>query len=275
MADLDHLLHPDVAEAAAGAAQPPAFADVERRGVGRRRRRRAVAVAATAAALAVVVLVGRPWLPGWRDAAPLVPAGPSATAGTPDPQHFVEADDGGVPAIRSWQDPADTAEGYVDIRLLEAGGFGGGAGRDWRLTLAGPYPSETTLDAQGRVVEYGMVFDADADLVPDCELGISNDNATTTEPGDFRVWVRSLRTGRVAERVGGPYGLPFDFAHPEESRDEPEEADNAVTMSFFFLGGGEPPCTGGNNLYAWAEVRENGRVIARDVAPDSAWLRVG
>lgn len=275
MADLDHLLSLDIAEAAADAAEPPAFAEIERRGVQRRHRRAALSAFATTAVLAVVLLVARQGLPGADESAPLLPAGPTPTVGTPARTDVV------VPGMTGLGDPSQTAliwldrgdvpVGAADIRRLEVSSAG--SSPLWTFALAAPYPSEASLDAQSRVIEYGLVIDSNLDLVPDCEIGMSNDNDTTSEPGDLRVWVKNLRNGVIAQRTAPPYGVPVEFAHPYEAN-----ADGTTPeVRFLFLKGTGAPCDGAgdsDNIYVWAEVRDNGQVVARDVAPDTAWLRV-
>ena len=60
--------------------------------------------------------------------------------------------------------------------------------------------------------------DTDRDGSADCQLGINTD---APKPGQLRVWVKNLATGVTDERVGPPYGVPFDFADPSESATEP------------------------------------------------------
>lgn len=275
MVDLDHLLDPDVCEAAADAAQVPAFAQIQRRGLQRRRRRTALSAVVAVAALAVVLLVARNWVPGAGEAAPPVPAGPTPTTGTPARQDVVRAQPGqgeDSGPVLAWTDGGDTTIGAADIRRIEVT-RSVGDGPAWVFTLAAPYPSEASLDAQRRVIEYGLVIDSNMDRIPDCEIGMNNDNHTESEPRNLRVWVKNLRSGVVEERIGGPYGKPVEFYHPYDGTRE----GTTPLARFLFLGGDSSPCDGsgdGDNIYAWTEVRDNGRVIARDVAPDTAWLRV-
>ena len=284
MADLDHLLHPEVADAAADAAEVPSFETIQRRGLARRRRRTAALLGATAVVVAAIGAGVVAWGPG-RDGAEQLPPAGTPTRGGPlapkaEPNRVVRpvVDDSEGDVLQVWADPADTTAGVVDIERLEVWNFGGGSAKDWAIRLADSYPGEAALDAADRVIEYGVVIDNDLDGVGDCEIGINNDNVTTTASGDFRVWVRNLRNGDVDERVGGPYGIPIDFVHPAEAGpDDPEPSTREHEMRFFFLDSTPTPCDGygdSDNVYMWAQLSENGNVIERDVVPDGAWLHV-
>lgn len=132
-------------------------------------------------------------------------------------------------------------------------------------------PLASTLDPARRIIQHGVVVDADGDRVADCHIGINTD---APRPGHLRVWVQNLTTGVTDERVGPPYGIPVDFAHPSEGEDVPQSS--ARTVEFFFLTSRPEPCDGFGpeaTFYVYAFVTDQDRVTARDYAPDSAWLR--
>jgi hypothetical protein len=172
-----------------------------------------------------------------------------------------------------WADGADAALAEIDIRQIRVQDVSSDGRMDWSLVLAGPYPSAVTLAKQHRVIEYGIVLDTDADGDADCQLGINNDATTLS---DFRVWLKNVNNGTADERVGGPYGIPFDFKHPGENQDGSEQPD--ARMTFWFLQGAPyTPCdTFGSTrtFYAWAVELEDGKVKAFDYAPDAAWLQM-
>jgi hypothetical protein len=93
---------------------------------------------------------------------------------------------------------------------------------EFTTDLAEDYPSETRLDALGRVVEYGVVIDTDGDLRPDCHLGISNDNDTTAELVDLHVWLKTLPHADVT----APRRLRSDRRRvPRRLRQSPQQLD--------------------------------------------------
>jgi hypothetical protein len=172
--------------------------------------------------------------------------------------------EGNAPDGFVWDDGQDAELEWIDIGKVRTSDLGR---RRWSFELAGTPPKASTLDPKQRVISYGVVLDADGDRVADCLIGISND---APQRGDFRVWVTNLATGATSEQVGGPYGFPIDFAHPDE-QSEP-------SMQFFFLGSASPCVasqpTGPRHFYTWASVTDGGRVTAWDYAPDAAWLAV-
>jgi hypothetical protein len=166
-----------------------------------------------------------------------------------------------------WADGQDATVGAVDIERLRLAREGSGPTR-WRWTLEPrDFPPRAAALKPTYVVEYGLVLDTDGNGVADCQVGISN---TPGEARVFRHWVRNLRTGVKDERVGPPYGFPFEFVHPEESR------ERSPQMTFWFLGRSRPcdPIGGAARFYAWASVSDEGRVTAWDLAPDAAWLEM-
>ena len=162
-----------------------------------------------------------------------------------------------------WSDGRDVAFGAIDIGELTAGG----ARRlEWHLRLRELPPAPETLDPALRVIEYGVVVDADGDRVADCEIGVNND---APRRGDDRVWVTNLRTGTSDVQDRPPYGWAIDTASPTE--------ENLRTMRFFFLGPTPAPCDqfgDSASFYARSALREDGRVTEWDFAPDAGWLRM-
>jgi hypothetical protein len=165
-----------------------------------------------------------------------------------------------------WDDPRDAAIAEVDIiSVAEGQDFNGGS--SWRFKLAARAP----LDPVDRVIAYGVVVDGDGDYRPDCQIGIMNH---TTESG-YHVWVTNLRNHETAVRDHGPYGAPVEFAHPAE--DGMQEV--APEMQFGFLTGLKRPgpCDpfgDSSTFYAWSSVMQGGQVVARDYAPDAAWMPI-
>ena len=134
------------------------------------------------------------------------------------------------------------------------------------------------LDARpdATIIEYGLVVDADGDRVADCQIGINND---APNPGDYRVWVKNLRTGVTDERVGPPYGIP-DRVQPILTRQPTTPTERLDTCASTSSRTRRPVIvqrlqvfrSPSANFYAWASVTEDGRVTAWDYAPDAAWL---
>lgn len=269
MVDLDRLLRSDIAAVAAEHAHAPEFYAIEHRGLQRRRRRTGLVAGLLAAAAVVAVVAGSQLLPGRQDAAPTYPMDRLTQAWTAihAPGQVVEDR-----AVR-WLDPADAADGAIDIRQVDVSGSREDQTlADFTIELAETYPGEGRLDALGRVIEYGVVIDTDGDLRPDCHIGINNENATSGEPTDLHVWAKNLRTGAEDDRVGGPYGYPFDFAHPGEPV---PDGGTPPRMQFNFLGQTPTPCDAygpGDHYYAYSALFQNGQVTSWDFAPDDGWL---
>ena len=187
---------------------------------------------------------------------------------------------------RGWTDPRDAAFDGIDLRRVSGAGreYGGVAvinGQNipsvhaggWQLGLAARPPRTDTIDSTRRVIEYGVVVDADGDRDPDCHIGINND---ARQPGRdkedripvYRVWVTNLRYGATDERVGPPYGMPVEFGHPGDR-------GGRRAMGFGFLWHRPGPCDPFEptaTFYAYASLTEGGEVTAWDFAPDRAWL---
>jgi hypothetical protein len=275
MRDLDTLLSSDVAGLAAEAAERPEFEQIERRGRQRRRTRTQLTSAVAAVVLVVAgvgatqVLLDREPTTFMRfDQSPSAEPSPSAWSGPLRPgvslpwvTHRVTGPGDDVSQV--WSDGRDTAFAGVDIEQLTAGGS---RRLEWRLKLSAQPPGPAALDPAHRVIEFGLVVDADGDRVADCQIGINND---APRRGDYRVWVKNLRTGVADEQLGPPNGWAIDFATPS--------ADNLQSMVFFFLGPTPAPCDrfqASAGFYAWSAVRDEGQVTAWDFAPDAAWLRM-
>jgi hypothetical protein len=137
----------------------------------------------------------------------------------------------------------------------------------WHLDLGDAPPRADGLDPAETVISYGLVFETTGDGIPDYVVGINNDAPT---PGEFRVWVTDLATGDKDERVGGPYGFPVEFRHPDE---QAAPDISAPSMHFTFLRSplGVYPAS---SFYAWASVTSGGEIVAWDYAPEYGWLVV-
>jgi hypothetical protein len=273
MADLDRLLTAHISHAAAAAAEPPDFAPIERRGV-QRRRTGAVLVAVAAAVVVAMVTVGLSLMDGNEDTAPS-PApdptpSPTITGPPPGWPGALRSDTAAMPVVsfaKGRVDGRDTAVGGIDIRRLDAS-----TRPEWRLELRSAPPLASTLDPARRIMEHGVVVDSDGDRLADCHIGINTEAPT---PGDFRVWVKNLRTGVTDERIGPPYGIPIDFFHPAEGEDPGIPGTVNRTVSFFFLGPTAPCEIGASaNFYTYAVVMDHGRDPKWDFAPDAAWLKM-
>ena len=171
-----------------------------------------------------------------------------------------------VPVGQPQSEGADTAYGGIDILGVSSGDLSHRL--SWAIRLRERPQLASTLDPASRVIEHGIVFDTDRDGVADCQVGINTD---APKPGQLRVWVKNLTTGVTDERVGGPYGFPFDFAHPSESAAEPPR-----DVHIFFLSGVSKPCVFPDTvgLYAYSSLTEKGVVTEWDYAPDDAWLEL-
>lgn len=266
MPDLDRLLRSDLSDTAAQAARPPDFSAIEQRGA-HRHRTRTVLTAAVAAALIVLATLGTSVLGGFDRTAP-------QPAKVPSPRPTVDA------LARHWTplrpdtsrrvtaqvqpDDADAEYGGIDIREVNSGDPSHSL--SWAIKFRDRPPLASTLDPASRVIEHGLVFDTDRDGAADCQIGINTD---APKPGQVRVWVKNLTTGVSDERVGPPYGGPFDFADPSESATE-----RSAAVLIFFLSDTPTPCAFTNSapFYAYASVADNGLVTEWDYAPDKAWL---
>jgi hypothetical protein len=267
-----------------GQFRPPPFDDLV--AVSATRRRRSAMGAAVVASTFVVVLAVATGLadPPRAQEAPIGPATTTATESTsaavtwdpPEPlrpaaSRVVEHDEDSFGDALDWRDPRDAAVAEADIVSVgEAFDMGGGS--SWRFQLA----AMPARDPAGRVIAYGVVVDRDGDHTADCQIGINND---APGQGDFHVWVTNLRTHDTAVQDGGPYGMPVEFAHPAE-RDEPDPVmDPDPVMYLGFLSGLKHPAPcdpfgDSSTFYAWSSVTEGGQVVARDYAPDAAWLPI-
>jgi hypothetical protein len=275
MADLDKLLSSDIARAAAETVEPPDFASIDRRGVQRRRTRLALA-GAVATIVVALLAIGTVRILDDKATDRLTPVGPPSPVTTTSPHWAGPLRDGSAMPVLSredvggggeslWSDGRDASYGRIDITKVRAEPL------RWTLDLRHAPPRSSTAARARPIIEYGIVVDADGDRDADCEIGINND---APKAGDYRVWVRNLRNGRTAERVGGPYGYPFDFGHPDEQGVRPGDSR---PMAFFFLADAPAPCnpfTDTASFYAWASVGDGQRVTAWDFAPDNGWFRM-
>lgn len=183
--------------------------------------------------------------------------------------------------VQGWTDPRDTPFGGIDLRRVSGAGreYSGVAvidGRNipgfsaghWELGLVTRPPRTDALAARSRVIEYGVVVDADGDREPDCQVGINNDARQRGAYPVFRVWVTNLRTATTNHQVGPPYGGLVEFAYPSER-------GATASMAFSFLGDRPATCDRfgpASTFYAYSSLSEDGKVTAWDFAPDAAWL---
>lgn len=250
-----------------------------------RDRRRVVVGSAAAATAGVLVVLGSVFGPGGGEGspAPVSPAStaereeslgadqrltrPRATAELPVATPRQGGGRAATPVFFDVVDPADTEPGWVDVtRIRVENQLAYGYAPVVRLDLGERFPPR-----QGEAwadVEYGLVLDLDGDRVADCELGI----ATATQvPLHYRVWARELdRT--LVEQVGPPYGIPFEFAHPEE------QLQGLTDRMQFIFGDFATACHSpiqARHVYAWAALLEDGRPVTVDFAPDAGWFSLG
>ena len=153
---------------------------------------------------------------------------------------------------------------WVDITDISVGADGQ---VHWYIQLAASPPEASGLDPSETLIAYGLVFETTGDEVADYVVGISN---AAPQSADFRVWVTNLATGRTNEQIGGPYGFPIEFSHPDEQ--QPETDPPSTSMVFTFLPGSRPSSlTGGSRFYAWASQTNGSEVVAWDYEPADGW----
>jgi len=239
------------------------------------RRRRLNVVAGLAAAAAVLVAIGGTLVVtrdgGGTTPQPIAPVTPTVTPSAPALWQGPVRPGASMPTVpdrqlgpagnpwRGWTDPRDSQIGQVDIRLLAG----------WGLQVHQDEQLEAWLEGEDRTAEYGLVVDTDGDRVADCQLALSTD---TPRPGQYRVLLKNLDTGAKDERVGPPYGYPFEFGFPDGRPGYPR----APSLYIEFLGTWQQPCEPPRSRihwYAYTSLTEDGRVTAWDYAPDAAWLR--
>jgi hypothetical protein len=178
--------------------------------------------------------------------------------------HPMLSDDGGT--RWSWSDAVDATPPWIDIaqvRWLQVGQD------NWNIVLSAKPPIASRLDPEQTLISYGLAFETTGDEVPDYIVGISNHAAYSRE---FRVWVTDLATGETEEQIGGPYGIPVDFSHPDEMADPIFSPEERRTLQLFFLGAPPWGTDSEARMYAWASLTEAGEVVAWDYAPDDGWL---
>jgi hypothetical protein len=222
----------------------------------------------TVVVLVVVVLAGAAVLVGTSTGQGLTLSAPQAWNGpvrgplwAPVQPPAPDADGNPV-----WTDARDAPLDWLDVARVSQAGDGQ---PHWTLELAGRPPPAAGLDGAEMVISYGLVFETTGDGRADYLVGINNDAPVQ---GDFRVWVTDLATGKTEEQVGGPYGFPIEFRHPDEARpDDPPTSSR--TMTFTFLSGSAPPGLDGRSpFYAWSALTRHGETVAWDFAPDAAWF---
>jgi hypothetical protein len=197
---------------------------------------------------------------------PAPPRSESAAAGDPDVTPVRGDETHWEPSVRAWKglefndaagDVAPESAPWIDIRrvLVSPGSFS--------LELGGGVPL-MTVDPADRWTAYGLVFDTNADGMPDERVGVDN-----MPDGQHRAWWADLATGQTKWKAGAPYGsvydngvsggvLGLDTWYPSAS-----EESEGVTLRYSAI-----PV----RYYAWASMIEDGRVVATDYAPDVGWL---
>jgi hypothetical protein len=167
----------------------------------------------------------------------------------------------GNPALSA---PPDVSQPWIDITDVNVQG----GQVTWYIHLAESPPKASGLDPTQTLIAYGLVVETTGDEVADYLIGISNEAPT---PGDFRVWVTDLATGDTNEKVGGPYGYPVEFSHPDETQPPTDLPSNQ--MIFTFLPGSRPDGISGasSRYYAWASQTSGTEVIAWDYEPANGW----
>jgi hypothetical protein len=231
-------------------------------------RARAPMLMLLAAGVVVVgVVVGFPMLrdavTSWSDEpqAPVLEwSGPVHLDGRMDVQHMaVQAD-----LTLSWAERRDAAISRVDITRL---GLIPDGQTHWYIELAA-WPAQAAV-ADPVVVAHGLVLETTGDAIADYVVGIAND---APQAADFHVWVSDLATGETKEQIGGPYGFPVEFGHPQEALDS--GIPGPPTLLFTFLPGSAPSGATAPSMrfYAWASATRGGDVVAWDYAPDASWL---
>ena len=192
----------------------------------------------------------------WRGPVPRVPDEAAMIPLLP----FLEDGD---PALTA---PREVSQPWVDITDVSRNEDGR---RAWTIQLAEAPPRAGGLDPNETLIAYGLVFETTGDEIADYAIGISNQAPT---PGDFRVWLTNLATGDTDEQVGGPYGVPVEFSHPDEWR--PDDLGSNNQVFFTFLPGTQPidiTATPGSRYYAWASQTSGTEVIAWDYEPADGW----
>ena len=231
-------------------------------------------IAAAAALAFVIVAIGIRFLPA-TDGAP-EPADPPTTTTWPGPVRE-DATSLGITTMErdvgdgtwSWEDPLDTPVDWIDVQRVS---FLSEGQPHWYTELGAKPPLAADLEP-GVLIAYGLVLDMGGDGVADHVVGIDNN---APQPGDFHVWVTDLASGETDEQIGGPYGYPIEFRHPDEAQPGDYPPGHPATMVFTFLGGSAPAGLGlgMTQFYVWTSTTVDGEVVAWDYAPDSSWLRV-
>jgi hypothetical protein len=202
---------------------------------------------------------------------PYVPAKEPTLTPTPTPPSVVWSPvrEGVALAVHhgsTWWDPHDTAVAWVDVEHVRYDEVS--TQPSWSIELAARPPLAANLEP-GQLIAYGLVLDTTGDGVADYVIGIDND---APKQGDFHVWVTDLATGETDEQIGGPYGFPIEFFHPDERG--PGDGPSTRTMVFSFFRSTAPSdlIPARVRWYAWASAARGGEVVAMDYAPDAGWM---
>jgi hypothetical protein len=235
----------------------------------RDRKRRDQRIRAGALGLAIAIAGGWLGVNAIRST-PRVPAEHPSPTPTPTPTPvWSPVREGGDLAVYRGSarvDPRDTAVSWVDVERVSY--TEGSTQPSWSIELAARPPLAANLEP-GHLIAYGLVLDTTSDGVADYVIGIDN---AAPKQGDFHVWVTDLATGETDEQIGGPYGFPIEFFHPDERR--PDDPPGPPTMTFTFFPSLAPADLDPDTVrfYAWASEARGGEVVATDYAPDAGWM---
>jgi hypothetical protein len=169
-----------------------------------------------------------------------------------------------------WSEEPGTEPGWADVVRVELVR----ESANWRVVLGDTLPERAALARADRILAIGFVMETTGDAEADFVVGIDND----APDGQFHVWLTDLATGQTQDRVGPPYGDPFDFAHSWESAERPPGGPEMPPGAVFFNVGFAPPEVFDADtvrFYAWSSLTESGEVVAWDYAPDFGWLTGG
>jgi hypothetical protein len=116
------------------------------------------------------------------------------------------------------------------------------------------------------MISYGVVVDSTRDGIADYLIGLDRRGVSASN-GTYRAWVTDLATNETEIQDGGPYGIPFDFAHSAGKK-----PGGMAGLTLWFLSNAPFEDAFRARWYAWAALSQDGKVVAWDTAPDAGWL---